>query len=334
MFSTARRHMNRRDFIKSSGAIAICGAIDPLEMVYAAEWADIPREFLYLDRSQLESAAKNDNDSGWNSQDAKPVFPIPKTNPKDSSSPKPSRAEINLYLQKMRQFNQPHPDDVYIASEEMPLLISSQGRLHRVRSVAGFGNFYLLSFDDVQRFAKQFPKVGAFTAGEVQFLEKLFYTEAVSFGFFGDKTLSNFTHKIPKKNVTQIPGTANYLYKGQAVAIYDRLLADIGPQAVLTSGVRSVMKQFDLFLRKVVQCNGNLSMASRSIAPPGYSYHGVSDFDIGKKGYGGANFSAKFTETDVFKLLTKLDYVKIRYNQDNMLGVRFEPWHVKVELSG
>jgi hypothetical protein len=73
-----------------------------------------------------------------------------------------------------------------------------------------------------------------------------------------------------------------------------------------------------------------LSMASRSLAPPGYSFHGVGDFDVGKKGYGIYNFTEKFTGTNVYHRLADLGYLKFRYGPDNNLGVRFEPWHIKV----
>ena len=73
-----------------------------------------------------------------------------------------------------------------------------------------------------------------------------------------------------------------------------------------------------------------LSMASRSLAPPGHSFHGIGDFDVGKKGYGHRNFTADFAETDEFKRLKQLGFVKIRYHETNPFGVRYEPWHVKV----
>ena len=71
-------------------------------------------------------------------------------------------------------------------------------------------------------------------------------------------------------------------------------------------------------------------MASRSLAPPGYSFHGVGDFDVGKKGYGIHNFTERFTQTNVYKNLTDLGYIKFRYERDNNFGVRFEPWHIEV----
>ena len=98
----------------------------------------------------------------------------------------------------------------------------------------------------------------------------------------------------------------------------------------MTSGVRGMMKQFLLFLNKAYANNGNLSLASRSLAPPGYSFHGNGDFDVGQSGFGSLNFTAQFTETAVFKRLADLGYLKLRYPKDNLLGVRYEPWHIKV----
>ena len=105
----------------------------------------------------------------------------------------------------------------------------------------------------------------------------------------------------------------------------------MGRQAVLTSGVRSIIKQTLLFLNKAKKTRGNLSMASRSLAPPGFSYHGIGDFDIGQAGYGISNFTERFATTKVYKRLYKLGYTKFRYNKNNLLGVRFEPWHIKVK---
>jgi D-alanyl-D-alanine carboxypeptidase len=52
-----------------------------------------------------------------------------------------------------------------------------------------------------------------------------------------------------------------------------------------------------LFLAKAIEGQENLSRASRSLAPPGHSYHGIGDFDIGKIGYGERNFTADFSST-------------------------------------
>ena len=113
-------------------------------------------------------------------------------------------------------------------------------------------------------------------------------------------------------------------------ALYDKLKKDVGDSIVLTSGIRSVVKQTHLFLAKTIQSKGNLSKASRSLAPPGHSYHGIGDFDVGKVGFGRKNFTEAFAKTDEFKRLVDLGYVDIRYHRNNMLGVRYEPWHIKV----
>ena len=91
-----------------------------------------------------------------------------------------------------------------------------------------------------------------------------------------------------------------------------------------------MVKQFYLYLNKVERHGGNLSLASRSLAPPGYSYHGTGDFDIGQMGGGKNNFSEKFIGTPVFRKLAAQGYVEYPYQRDNMLGVRYEPWHIKL----
>ncbi|MGI9295075.1 MAG: M15 family metallopeptidase, partial [Pseudomonadales bacterium] len=98
----------------------------------------------------------------------------------------------------------------------------------------------------------------------------------------------------------------------------------------LTSGIRGIVKQMQLFLAKAVVTNGNLSQASRSLAPPGYSYHGIGDFDLGKVGFGLRNFTESFATTDEYKRLIDLGYVSIRYTETNPFGVRHEPWHIKI----
>ena len=83
----------------------------------------------------------------------------------------------------------------------------------------------------------------------------------------------------------------------------------------------------------------NLSAASRSLAPPGYSWHAQHDFDIGLrsgklKPY---NFRKEFITTPLFVTLFSQGFIHLRdlrYRQDNELGVRFEPWHIRVGSSG
>lgn len=79
----------------------------------------------------------------------------------------------------------------------------------------------------------------------------------------------------------------------------------------------------------------NLSATSRSLAPPGYSWHAQHDFDIGLrsgklKPY---NFRKEFITTPLFVSLFSRGFIHLRdlrYRQENELGVRFEPWHIRV----
>ena len=239
---------------------------------------------------------------------------------------------IRDYLFKMKNFDLPHPEDVQLASEDLPILTSSLQRLKRLQRTVGYGNFYLLSFDDALNIARHYPKVGSFSKAEIDFMEMIFYEDGTLYGFFGEKPLKKLTAQIPVNHVVKIPHSGNYLYRGDALDLYRKIKKDIGGNVVLTSGVRSVIKQFMLFLNKLHKSNGNLSLASRSLAPPGYSFHGVGDFDVGQAGYGIDNFTERFTETSVFRRLSDLGYVKLRYSMGNSFGVRFEPWHIKVGL--
>ena len=237
---------------------------------------------------------------------------------------------IKDYLSKMKNFCRPHKDDVYLNREEFLLLESCVKRLKNLQRTVGHGNFYILNLDGAIGTARKYPRVGRFTKAELDFLEKIFYQDSVAYGFLGEKPLKRITDRIRRRKVVKVPGTGNYLYKGLPLETYQRIKRDVGDQAILTSGVRSIIKQFLLFLNKAQRTKGNLSLASRSLAPPGYSFHGVSDFDMGQVGLGVSNFSLRFMETEVFKRLRDLDYVSLRYPKGNLLGVRFEPWHIQV----
>ncbi len=237
---------------------------------------------------------------------------------------------IRDYLYKMRNFDQPHPEDIYLEKKMLPVLRSCVARLTRLQRTVGHGNFHLLGLDDGLIIARNYSKVGMFPAAELDFLERIFYTDSATYGFWGDKPISSMTTRISKKDVVKIPRTGNYLYKGHPQQMYEKVRKHVGDKLYLTSGIRGVMKQFLLFLNKADKNKGNLSLASRSLAPPGYSFHGIADFDVGEIGYGALNFTGSFTTTEVFRKLDDLEYISIRYPKDNFHGVRFEPWHIKV----
>jgi D-alanyl-D-alanine carboxypeptidase len=187
-----------------------------------------------------------------------------------------------------------------------------------------------LGLDKGLSFARNYPEIGEFTREELDFLERIFYTDSSVYGFVGEKPIDKMTVCINEHDTVKIPGTGNYVYRGTSHEIYNKLKNSVGDKLYLTSGIRGVVKQFLLFLDKAEANRGNLSLASRSLAPPGYSFHGISDFDVGQIGYGSLNFTRRFTTTEVFKKLEDLEYVSLRYTDGNLKGVRFEPWHIKV----
>lgn len=282
--------MRRRDFIKAVSAGAILGTVDPFSFASAAQLFTQSNRYT---RSDFDGSIKD-------------------------------------YLHKMENFDQPHSGDIFLEDELLPLLHSCVLRLKRLQRTVGHGNFHLISFDHGLAIARNYPKVGRFSPKEKDFLDRSFYTDSVTYGFWGDKPINKMTEIIKKNEVVKIPKTGNYLYKGEPQAMYENIRKYVGDKMYLTSGIRGVMKQFLLFLNKADNNKGNLSLASRSLAPPGYSFHGISDFDVGQIGYGALNFTGRFTATEVFKKLDALEYVSIRYPKDNLKGVRFEPWHIKV----
>lgn len=237
---------------------------------------------------------------------------------------------IKDYLHKMRRFDTPHENDRKLGPPALSVLPSCLKRLKNIQRTVGHGNFHLLNFDEAKKIASSYSRVGSFPKAELDLLEMLFYEDASAYGFYGEKPLSNMTDRVDRSKIVKIPGSGNYLYKGHPVETYKKIKQDVGEQAILTSGVRGIVKQFLLFLNKTHRNNGNLSLASRSLAPPGYSFHGIGDFDMGQIDYGAANFTEEFENSKVYQRLSELGYIRFRYNKNNMLGVRYEPWHITV----
>jgi len=245
----------------------------------------------------------------------------------------PEEDQLKDYLQKIQNFNKPHDDDVLLDYEQYETFESTVLRLRRLQKLVGHGNFNILNFTDGLSLAGNYSRVGKFTKQELQFMELTFYEDGQLYGFMRQKPLKEITDQVKKKDVIKIPHSGNYLYKDRSIEIFDDIKKELGDQVILTSGIRSVMKQFLLFLNKVHNSEGNLSLASRSLAPPGYSFHGNGDFDVGQKGYGKLNFTGTFTETEVYKRLSEMGYLQLRYPAGNKLGVRYEPWHIKINAN-
>lgn len=233
-------------------------------------------------------------------------------------------------LNKIKNFDQTYDDDVLLNPHLHSVLESTVQRLARLQRLVGYANFNLIGFDDALKYARSYSRVGEFTKQELDFIESIFFEDASHYGFLGHKVITQLTSNISSRETVKMPYTGHYLFKGKPISMYNQIKKDIGDSVVLTSGIRGVVKQIHLFLAKAIKTKGNLSQASRSLAPPGHSYHGVGDFDVGKIGFGANNFTAAFSGTDEYKKLRELGYIMIRYTQNNPYGVRFEPWHIKV----
>ena len=238
--------------------------------------------------------------------------------------------QVDTYLRKIRNFDAIFASDIFLDARYELLLLKTTLHLTRLEAYIGHGNFNLMSFDEMLQHGRSFSRIGQFEADELNFLEEVFFANPNRYGFFGKKISSQITDAIPRREVAKVEDTGHYLIRGESLNLYNQIKRDVGGEVILTSGVRSIVKQLHLFLAKSVQANGNLSRASRSLAPPGHSYHGVGDFDIGKIGYGARNFTADFSSTDEYRKIAGLGYVDIRYPTDNLFGVRFEPWHIKL----
>ncbi|WP_031482632.1 M15 family metallopeptidase [Maridesulfovibrio frigidus] len=244
--------------------------------------------------------------------------------------PRPSEKDLKDYLHDMANFDMEHKGDIILKGKQLALLKSTLKKLRKTQRSVGFGNFAIISFDDGLSYARRYSSIGAFTKDEIEFMDYTFHFDAANYGFFGERPTSNLTSRVSKKELIKIPRSGNYLYRGQPHETYKSIKHLLGKKVYLTSGVRGIMKQFILFYSKAAANKGNLSLASRSLAPPGYSFHGIGDFDVGETGLGSANFSVSFAKTETCARLRKQGYLKLRYPEENMLGVRYEPWHIKV----
>ncbi len=305
--------MKRRDFFRflsATGAFTLCGC---------SIWP-----FAYFRRAPKNSDAESTVDD-MGEVKAVESQPAPAPN-------KLSKEILEDVRTKSAYFSQDFPDDIYFRDRKLELVREVVQKLRAAQKYVGHGNFNLLGIDEFFRISKYGAGMSEVTNEEKLFMEELFYFDAKKYGFFGGKVFQKMTDVVHAKDVAKIPYTGHFLRKGKPIEIYESIRRDVGESLLLTSGVRAVAKQFHLFLEKALETNGNMSKASRSIAPPGYSFHGLGDFDIGKIGFGLKNFTSDFAATDEFQRLLELGYVEIRYTERNELGVRFEPWHIKVPV--
>lgn len=212
----------------------------------------------------------------------------------------------------------------------MPTLSSLAERLHRLRSLVGFARFNLIGLDEGLTLARNYPRVGEFSAAELKLLDEFFAADPVHWGFHGSRVTSDISREIPQNEVVKIRGSGHYLYRGEAQSLFKRLRRDIGTQLHLASGVRNVLKQAQLFCDKLIACEGDFRQTTRWVAPPGHSFHAAGDFDLGLPELGSGNLTEAFADTDAFHKLSRLNYAELRYPRENPYGVAFEPWHIRV----
>lgn len=221
-------------------------------------------------------------------------------------------------------------NEVFLDEKFMSPMDSVRKKLKYVQRYVGYGNFNIISFDEAALILRNSPTAKRFTKDELEFIEYIFYYKPEFHGFYGDRISGSLTSKINNREIKKIPYTGHYLFKGKPIDTYESMKKDIGNTLILTSGVRSVVKQMKLYLDKLHSQKYSLSEASKAIAPPAFTYHSIGDFDVGKKGFGYANFTARFAATPEFNEMRKLKYINMRYTINNKDGVRYEPWHVKI----
>ncbi len=225
---------------------------------------------------------------------------------------------------------QKHDNSVWIQTEQIDVFLSVCQKIELVKRAVGYGNFNILSFDDMLKTALMYSHIGEFTKNELSFIEEMFYENPNKYGFYGRRTVPSLTTNINENDVIKIERTGHYLFRGHSEGSYERVIQDVGDSLMLTSGVRGVPKQMNLYFNKIKSTGGNITEAAHSLAPPAFSYHSIGDFDVGKKGWGYKNFTISFATTKEFWRLRQLSYISMRYTINNKDGVRFEPWHVKI----
>jgi hypothetical protein len=227
--------------------------------------------------------------------------------------------------------NTEKPDNsIWISDGQIEVFLSVCKKVELVKRAVGYGNFNILSFDAMIKTASIYSHIGEFTKAELDFIEEQFYENPQKYGFYGQRTVPSLTSNIDERDVMKIERAGHYLFRGHSENSYERIIKDVGDSLMLTSGVRGVPKQMNLYFNKIKSTGGNITQAAHSLAPPAYSYHSIGDFDVGKKGWGYKNFTISFATTKEFWRLRQLSYISMRYTINNKDGVRFEPWHVKI----
>ena len=231
------------------------------------------------------------------------------------------------YFSRMAAADKPYDGDRYLESSELAVSREVADRLRAVEAHVGHGRFNTLGFERVFKVASDLPSA-RFSVPQIRFMRALFGRSNAFFDYRGARVSEDFLAHHDTEDLVHYPEDGDYLIDGQPSRRFDALKQKLGNSLTLLSGYRGHPKQMLLYLDKVVASDGNLSLASRNRAPAGYSYHFSGDFDIGDRRLGDANFSRQFLKSPVYQATIKSDEWAQRYPNHNVLGVRFEPWHI------
>ena len=141
-------------------------------------------------------------------------------------------------LQKVKNFDQTFSEDIFLSAKKKIVFQTTFKKILRVKKLIGYANFNLISFDDMIMYARRYPKIGRFTKAELKFIYEIFFYDANKYGFHGNKVIKELTSEINKKETIKISGSGHYLFQGDALVKFNQLRKDVGPNLILTSGVR------------------------------------------------------------------------------------------------
>ena len=235
-------------------------------------------------------------------------------------------------LNKTRDFDRTYADDYLLAESRLELLAATADKLERAVRVIGPWAFQPRL---LRRPAALRPPLRRdrrlLAEPRLQFLDEIFYTDAELYGFHGQQgpgradlpgSTSAMSSGSPRPVTTCCGENRSRGTRGSA--------RTWGRNVFLTSGVRGVVKQYQLFLSKAVTTGGNLSQASRSLAPPGYSYHAIGDFDVGRVGFGSEELHRRLRRDGGVPQAHRPRLRGHPLHRDQPLWRAPEPWHIKI----
>lgn len=219
--------------------------------------------------------------------------------------------------------------DYILTKPELISLKSLDKKIGVVFRHIGYKKSNIINYYDFIKELNASKGLTPLTKNEKEIFDKIYYMDAKEFGFKGARVSSSYKKFIKKEDLIDV-GSGHYLYRGKSYRLYEQISRDTNDTIMITSGFRNVLKQFYIFTMRVIKLKGDMTKAKDLIAPPAYSYHYHGDFDIGVVGMGIDNFTSKIIEYKEYQKLIDLGTISIRYTKYNKIGVKYEPWHIKI----